>query len=274
MSGSDRAIRVCMNCGGEFLGYAASKWCPDCRAAKGAAKEAAKQEQNSRELSDEKKGWRNMLRDATGTVIVPGGNVMTALDDLCAYEEACEELGVEGPQQLKNLLSHVATLMPKEVIVRCAREGRKPEPRKKREPAQVRIEYGCRCCGSCGHFIQDRETGHGAAGRCAIHPRKIRSGGGKKGILVEVPGEFRKVAGAREACRKWIKRQDTGKNPTTGLEAGPPPLRAGEVKTGRAPEWVGPSAELLPEETGGLIARATGGRPVTAHTEGGAENAG
>lgn len=243
MSGSDRAIRVCMNCGGAFMGYAASKWCPDCRAAKG----AAKQEQNSQELSDEKKGWRNMLRDATGTVIVPGGNVMNALDDLCAYEEACEELGVEGPQQLKNLLSHVATLMPKEVIRRCAKEGRRPEPRERSASSLVRAEYGCRCCGSCGHYIPKSGSERGTAGHCDAHPRMVRSGGGKKGRLVEVPGEFRKVAGAREACRKWIKRQDAGQNPSTGLEAGPPPLDRGGL-TGRTPEWVGPSAELLPKE--------------------------
>ena len=201
-------ICVCVDCGAAFAGTPASKRCPECKA----ALEARKAEDAGRETDDEKTGWRNMFRDATGTVIVPGGNVMRALDDLCAYEEACEALGVQGPQQLRNLLTHVATLMPEEVILRCAREGRRPEPRKREASSAVRVEYGCRCCGSCGHFVLDSSTGKGTAGHCAIHPKMIRSGGGKKGRLVEVPGEFRKCFGAREACRDWTKREGEKKN--------------------------------------------------------------
>lgn len=199
-----RALIICRDCGREFWGYPTRQVCQDCSAKRAGSKD--------QELADEKTGWRNMLRDETGTVIAPGGNVMTCLDELCAYEEACEALGVQGPQQLKNLLTHVATLMPAEVILRCAREGRRPEPRKREASSAVRVEYGCRCCGSCGHFIPERESGKGTAGHCDCHPKKIRSGGGKKGKLVEVPGEYRKCFGAREACKDWTKREGEKEN--------------------------------------------------------------
>lgn len=205
---SDRYLMRCKRCGGEFMGYPSSKWCPDCRT----VMNAEKIEDANRELADERDGWRHMLRDETGTVIVPGGNVMAALDALCAYEEACEALGVQGPQQLKNLLTHVATLMPAEVILRCAQKGRRPEPRKREASSAVRVEYGVRCCGSCGHYIPESGTGRGTAGHCDCHPRMTRSGGGKKGRLVEVPGEHRKCFGAREACRDWTKREEEKKN--------------------------------------------------------------
>lgn len=230
MSGSYRVLRVCSICGRDFLAFPSAKRCPECKAAMEAEKRGAAgaaEPREDRELADERDGWRHMLRDATGTVIVPGGNVMHALDDLCAYEEACEALGVEGPQQLKNLLAHVATMMPRGQILRLARTGRRPEPRKRKESAELRIEYGVRCCGSCGHYVEERATGRGSAGHCDCHPRMVRSGGGKKGKLVMVPGEFRAVAGARAACRQWTARD------TENGERCSPLREAGDVKNGR-----------------------------------------
>ncbi len=244
--GAYSSPRVCRRCGRDFWGYTTARLCPDCKEAVG--RERPGPQDAGRELADEKTGWRNMLRDATGTVIVPGGNVMTALDDLCSYEEACQALGVEGPEQLRNLLSHVATLMPQEVIRRCAQKGRRPEPRKREASSAVRVEYGCRCCGSCGHFVPDSSTGKGTAGHCAIHPKMIRSGGGKKGRLVEVPGEFRKCFGAREACKDWARRED--EDPTTASRQSPSPASRGGFD-------------------GGQIARATGeGRQIAGATGG------
>ena len=227
--GAYSSPRVCRRCGRDFWGYTTARLCQDCKEAVGQERPG---QDAGRELADEKTGWRNMLRDATGTVIVPGGNVMNCLDDLCSYEEACQALGVEGPEQLRNLLSHVATLMPQEVIRRCAQKGRRPEPRKREASSAVRIEYGCRCCGSCGHFVPDSSTGKGTAGHCAIHPKMIRSGGGKKGALVEVPGEFRKCFGAREACKDWARREDA--DPTTALRQSPSPARRGGFEEGGA----------------------------------------
>jgi hypothetical protein len=60
-----------------------------------------------------------------------------------------------------------------------------------------------------------------------------------------------------------------GTDPSTGLEAGPPPLRAGEVLRGRGTAgreiwpvrsgWEPRTAESRPYGGGGQIARATGG---------------
>lgn len=198
MAEDQRQLLICRDCGAEFLGWPTRKKCPTC--------DAGKREDDSkeRELADEKDGWRNMLRDATGTVIVPGGNVMNALDDLCAYENACEAAGIHGPEELRKALE-----LQKPGTTPSGPAGHLPRKGKASERnADGEIVYSCRFCGSCGHFQKDSENKHGAAGICTKHPRKVRAGGGKRGKLIEVPGEFRHVAGAREACRNWTERRD------------------------------------------------------------------
>lgn len=73
--------------------------------------------------------------------------------------------------------------------------------------ADGEIVYSCRFCGSCGHFVRESENRGGTAGHCDAHPRMRRSEGGRRGKLVPVPGEYRHVVGAREACRKWTARE-------------------------------------------------------------------
>lgn len=147
-------------------------------------------------------GWRHMLRDRSGTVIAPGGNVIHALDALCDYEDICEAAGIHGPEELRRRLACVQALQ--------ASEG----PAKHKE--------GRHRCGDCGHWERDSGNRRGSAGHCTIHQRAIRSGAGRKGSLITVQGEPRACAAARPACRDWTEK----KTP---------------------PQWVGPSAELLPE---------------------------
>ncbi len=234
MAEDQRRLITCRICGGEFLGWPSRKLCPDCA--------AGRQQDDSpeRELADEKDGWRHMFRDATGTVIVPGGNVMSCLDDLCAYEEACEAAGIHGPEELRKALD-----LQKRGTTSSGPAGHLPLKGEALERnADGEIVYSCRFCGSCGHFVRESENRGGTAGHCDAHPRMRRSEGGRKGKLMPVPGEFRHVAGAREACRKWTQRIDTPAQPSPSA-----PHYQEEEGSGRAPEWVGPSAELLPEET-------------------------
>ena len=90
-------LRVCENCGIEFRGSSVTRYCPECRELRKAHKLELEPEQR-------KDGWRHMYRNSTGTVMRVGANVMTALDDLCAYEEALEAAGVRGPEELGMLL--------------------------------------------------------------------------------------------------------------------------------------------------------------------------
>lgn len=194
MDEDQRRLITCRICGGEFLGWPSRKLCPDCAAGR------QQDDSKERELSDEKDGWRHMLRDATGTVIVPGGNVICALDDLCAYEEACEAAGIHGPEELRKALE----ALRKQGAPSSGPSGHLPPKRN----ADGEIVYSCRFCGSCGHFVRESENQSGTAGHCDAHPRMRRSEGGKRGKLVPVPGEFRRVVGAREACKDWTPKEE------------------------------------------------------------------
>lgn len=241
---SERIVKICQDCGRDFFGWPSQRRCQSCAA-------LAKFSDKDRELDDEKTGWRHMCRDRTGTVIVPGGNVMMALDDLCAYEEACETVGAKGPGELARLLANVKWWIPAKEMRRWCTElcggaqegGRTARTTGLRQSKSSsfrdedgKIIYTCRVCGSCGSFRPDSENKHGAAGTCVKHPKRVHSLGGRKGPMKTVPGEFRHVAGAREACRDWTTKEEN---------AAPQEL----TPRGKPPEWVGPSAELLPEET-------------------------
>ena len=203
----ERSIRTCVWCGGEFMGYPSSKYCPDCRVIREGSEQAEDQE-----LADEREGWRHMRRDATGTVIVPGGNVMNALDDLCAYEEACEAAGIHGPEALKRELEKLR----KRGTTSSGPSGHLPlkgkafdgkawtgdveydphAPRKRRT--------GGLHCESCGHF--QPTVASGGKGICDQHPRRIRPEGGRGGKYV-VLDEPRQCQARRVACGDWVARQ-------------------------------------------------------------------
>lgn len=244
---NERKLRSCAICGVEFMGFNGAKYCPDCA--------AGRQQDNSpeRELADEKDGWRHMLRDDTGTVIVPGGNVICALDDLCAYEEACEAAGIHGPEELAEALKELKRL--RSGGARCAplqnAEGREARPlRTERtdggwyDPHALRPRWtqGKHCEG-CGHYHPTIASG--ARGICDAHPRRVRPAGGKGQhyILLDEP---RQCQARRVACKDWTRRIETPAQPSPSTPHSP----EGEG-SGWAPEWVGPSAELLPEETPG-----------------------
>ncbi len=236
MAEDQRRLITCRACGGEFLGWPSRNLCPDCA--------AGRQQDNSleRELFDEKDGWRNMLRDSTGTVIVPGGNVMTCLDDLCAYEEACEAAGIRGPEELAEALkelkrlrsggAHCAPLQDAEG--RCGhRPLRTERTDDSYDPHALRPRWtqGKHCEG-CGHYHPTIASG--ARGICDAHPRRVRPAGGKGQhyILLDEP---RQCQARRVACKDYQKKEKGG--PGDSDPTGETP-----------PQWVGPSAELMPKE--------------------------
>lgn len=234
-------LRVCENCGIEFRGSSVTHYCPECRELRKAHKLELEPEQR-------KDGWRHMYRNKTGTVMRVGANVMMALDDLCAYEEALEAAGVRGPEELGMLLRF---LKPDGGSLRKMVEGAKKWDREQKEKAAAphpspaathspkgegfadgrapsmpegckphrRRKPGDRFCELCGHFHRIGKTGRG---KCDQHPKLVRPTG-RGGPLVDVPGELREVSGRRKACGYFAK----GEN---------------------APQWVGPSAELMREE--------------------------
>ena len=208
-SDSTRYILTCENCGGEYIGTSRSHICPECRTLRVTAglREKKKAPKDS--------PWRHMFRDETGTVIRPGGNVMKALDELCAYEEICEAAGIEGPEGLRKMLEGDGP----PASAGMTEENRTPKARRKEEPGQrVRIKEG-RFCEQCGHFQPTAASG--GHGICKKHKRKIRPEGGK-GSEYEELDEPRPVAARRQACRDWTLRNKR--------------------------QWIGPSAELMPEE--------------------------
>ena len=182
MAEDQRRLITCRACGGEFLGWPSRELCPDCA--------AGRQQDNSpeRELFDEKDGWRHMLRDSTGTVIVPGGNVMTCLDDLCAYEEACEAAGIRGPEELAKALkelkrlrsggAHCAPLQDAEgrcghtFVTLRVRPLRTERTDDSYDPHALRPRWtqGKHCEG-CGHYHPTIASG--ARGICDAHPRRV-----------------------------------------------------------------------------------------------------
>ena len=207
MSGN---MRTCQRCGRTFFGWTTRQLCQSCAGGK------KQDDSKERELSDEREGWRHMLRDATGTVIVPGGNVISALDELCAYEEACEAAGIHGPEALKKCLKDrtisTGTLQDNQ------QEPELQAPRVKR-PRWHSGEF----CEDCALFKPT--TPSGGHGICKLHKRRIRPEGGKGNKYVELD-EPRQVAARRVACGDWIDKDNS------------------------PPQWGGPSAELLREEIG------------------------
>lgn len=222
---SERELKTCQSCGREFFGWSTRKLCQSCADGK------KHDDSKDRELSDERDGWRHMLRDATGTVIVPGGNVITALDDLCAYEETCEAAGIHGPEELRKAL---AGLAKGRGAASSGPSGHLPLKGKASEggsgdcePQQHRVKrprwYSGYYCESCASY--DPTVPSGGHGICKIHKRKVRPEGGKghKYITLDEP---RQVMARRVACGDWTDKDGS-----------------------KPPQWVGPSAELMPEDT-------------------------
>lgn len=156
-------------------------------------------------------GWRNMFRDESGAVIRAGGNVMDCLKDLCSYEEICEAAGIPGPEALRAWIQRMG----------------KPEapastPAAGLNEKQKREIKTCKDCG--GEFL-----GGPLARFCPdCRARHVGESARRRGL------------GKLGAAARWGKTGD-------GVpEASDKPQKA---ETGRAPEWVGPSAELLREET-------------------------
>lgn len=87
----------------------------------------------------------------------------------------------------------------------------------------AKLIEGRKRCGDCGHWERDSGNRRGRAGHCTIHQRAIRAGGGRKGHLITIQGEPRACAAARPACRDWAEKETPQ-------------------------QWIGPSAELQPQE--------------------------
>ena len=296
----EKRLKTCEHCGVEYMGGPLSRFCPDCKRMKIA-------HMDKREAATVKgDGWRHMYRDNTGTVIRAGGNVMNALDDLCAYEEACEAAGIRGPEELGQLLRF---LQPEAGNLRKMVEGAKKWEREQKEKAtssgpaghlplkgkaldgenetgtRRRRKEGDRFCENCGYFSRIEGTGRGL---CAKHEKLLRPEG-RGGPLYLVPGQQREVQARRKACGDFLKtnretdchgpegtRNDNEKGPMRARTAPEPrwgsagsaegvlgPMWASAPTEAQAmplgglpsaptretpPEWIGPSAELMPEE--------------------------
>lgn len=235
-------LRTCKSCGIEYRGGSQSQYCPECRRIKITREDTRPAE------TVKGSGWRHMFRDKSGgSVIRAGGNVIRALDDLCKYEEILEAAGVRGPEELRDLLAY---LTPEGESLRkmidCAtryerREREKaaglpldtkPEIRRK-QPDDVkrktRKRPGTAFCENCASFRRIKGTGRGI---CGQHPMMVRPEG-RGGKMQEVPGKHREVAARRKACGTFVPKEETDK------QSGQPD---------DLPQWVGPSAELMPQE--------------------------
>lgn len=213
---SEKVLKTCRDCGGEFLGDPRALYCKDCRTRRIVAGKQGK------EPPTIKSGWRHMFRDSTGTVIRDGANVMDALDDLCAYEEACEAAGIHGPAELRKRLQQAEEdrTAAEKARLEAQPEPEQPQPEPARRP---RWTTGKHCEGCAFYRATVPSGGHGI---CKIHKRRVRPQGGKgqNYVLLDEP---RQVMARRVACGDW--RDKNSREP---------------------PLWVGPSAELLREEIG------------------------
>ena len=164
--------------------------------------------------------------------LLPGVNIMDAFERLCALEDAMEIVGIEDADQLRNLLANVkAATSPATFRAWCKTcyvEALRKAPER---PFVAR-----RFCWDCDNYLPN--TPGGKRGICTVHQKKIKQTGHRAGPLVAVPGENREVVASRPACAKEFRER---KKTSDGQW---PPLR----RENAGPEWVGPSAELLPKE--------------------------
>ena len=215
--------KICQDCGAEFVGGPKGRYCKECRGRH--LKDAASKPEEQKKI-----GWRHMFRDNTGTVIRTGGNVISALDDLTVYEEACEAAGIQGPEELGQLLRYLVQefgSLRKTLAEAQKREREKAKAAGVQEPEKGektpvdkrgRRKEGFRFCENCSHFARIEGTGRGI---CDKHKKMLRPEG-RGGPLYLVPGEQREVAARRRACGDFSRTEE--------------------------PQWIGPSAELMQKE--------------------------
>lgn len=162
--------------------------------------------------------------------LLPGVNIMDAFERLCALEDVLEAVGIEDAEQLRKLLANVkAATSPTTFRAWC--EICYAENLRKIPERTWTVRHFCR---ECENFIPDKPGAK--RGICTVHVKQVKKTGRRDGPLVTVPGEHRSVVASRPACAKEFRPIKT--------KAERPPAE-------RATEWVGPSAELLPDDTAG-----------------------
>ena len=174
----------------------------------------------------------------------PGKNLMDALETLSDYEDLAEAAGCESCDELRNLVGN-ALINTDGRILKGWRHHPPDTPglfkAEKDLPTLRKIEH----CEDCVHYA---ETPGERRGVCKIHPMRLKKTGTKWGEYVIIPGEQRPVSARRVACKDHAARygppeqakqaDDTGDAADGGSCDGGP-------RDPAAPQWVGPSAEMM-----------------------------